>query len=132
MGLVIDGARRPTAQEFTANLAQAAGTYDLCTASGDVLINEYDLAVLCTVVGATFTSVSIQSDQTTPEVLLSSAEGAVANLTASKNIVRAVARGSFILRSGNKIQYTIAGSTGTGTLVVGIPYTPLTVGASIA
>lgn len=42
----------PTADlcaDFTMNLAQAANTYDLCTASGDVAI--WGMGVLCTVAG---------------------------------------------------------------------------------
>lgn len=120
-------------KEFTLNLAQAAGTYDLCTASGgDVLIDLYNLSLFCTVAGATFTSVAVQTNDTTPAVILTAVEGGVANITAGKNITRAVTFGAILLRSGQKIQYTIDGSTGTGTVVAGISFCPLTGGATIA
>lgn len=118
---------------FTANLAQAAGTYDLATASGDMVINLADIAVYVATAGATFTSVSIQTNQTNATTIMSSGEGAVANLTAQKNVVRAIAGcQSIVLKSGQKIQFTIAGSTGTGSLNVAIPYMPLSAGAVLS
>lgn len=121
------------AKAFTVNLAQAAGTYDLCTASGgDVLIDLYNLGLFCTVAGATFTSVAIQTNDTTPAVILTSTEGGVANITAGKNITRAVTFNAIVLTSGKKIQYTIVGTTGTGTMKAGISFCPLVGGATIS
>ncbi len=106
--------------QFTMNLAQAAATYDLCTASGgDVIVWGAD--VYCTVVGATWTSVTIQTNDTTAFTIMNATQGAVANFTALKNVALTWAQADkFLLRSGKKIQYTIAGSTGTGSAVVTI------------
>ena len=121
------------ARSFTANLAQAAATYDLCTATGgDVLIDMYNISIYVATAGATFTSVSIQTNQTNNTVILTSSEGAVANLIAQKNLVRAVTVGSLLLKSGQKLQYTIVGATGTGSLNVAIAFMPLTRGAILA
>lgn len=121
------------AKKFTANLAQAAATYDLCAASGgDVVIDIQKLAIYVDTVGATFTSVSVQTNQAAATELLSAAEGAVANIVAGKNLVRAIpVVGGLLLKSGEKIQYTIAGATGTGALSVGVPFTPTVAGATL-
>lgn len=120
-------------KEFTANLAQAAGTYDLCTASGgDVVVDLYSLAIYVATAGATFTSVSIQTNQTNATTVLSAVEGAVANLVVGKNLVRAIpVIGSLFLKSGEKLQYTIIGSTGTGALTVGMNILSMTPGATL-
>lgn len=106
------------APQFTMNLAQAAATYDLCTASGgDVIV--WGINVFCTVSGATWTSVTIQTNSTTNFVIMNATEGARANFTAGKDVAPTWTQVAKILvRSGNKIQYTIAGSTGTGSAVV--------------
>ena len=120
-------------KSFAANLAQAANTYDLCTASGDVLIDINRLAIYVTKKNATLTSVSIQSNQTNATTLLSAAEGAVANLIAQKNLVRAIpVIGNLLLKSGQKLTFTIAGSTGTGALEVIVPFFPMSAGATLA
>lgn len=122
------------ATTLIANLAQAAGTYDLGTASGgDILIDLQKLAMYVATVGATFTSVSIQTNQTSTTTILSAVEGAVANLIAQKNLVRAIpVIGGLMLKSGQKLQYTIIGATGTGSLNVVIPYMPISMGAIIS
>lgn len=106
------------APQFTMNLAQAANTYDLCTASGgDVIV--WGMSCYCTVVGATWTSVTIQTDATTNFVFMNSTEGARANFTAGKDVTLTWTQVvKALVRSGNKIRYTIAGSTGTGSAVV--------------
>lgn len=65
----------PKTKVFTANLAQAASTYTLatCNASGGVII--LGMEIYCSVAGATFTSVSIQTNDTTAVEFLSSTEG---------------------------------------------------------
>ncbi len=122
------------ATTLTANLAQAAATYDLGTVSGGAIIIDLQrLAIYVATAGATLTSVSIQTNQTNPTTILSAVEGAVANLTAQKNLVRAIpVIGGLYLASGQKLQYTIVGSTGTGSLLVAVPFIPLTAGAVIA
>lgn len=120
----------PKTKVFTANLAQAASTYTLatCNASGGVII--LGMEIYCSVAGATFTSVSIQTNDTTAVEFLSSTEGGVANLTAGKNIVKAWVPTTY-LHTSKLIRYTIDGSTGTGTLLVVIRYQPTVAGADI-
>lgn len=118
-------------KQFTANLAQAAASYDLatCNATGGVVIQ--DIQVYCSVVGAVFTSVSIQSNDTAAVVVLSALEGALANLTVGKNIAKAFT-GPTYLAAGKKLQYTLLGATGTGTLLVTIRYQSTVAGADIS
>lgn len=117
-------------KQATLNLAQAAGTYDLVTASGDVFIPLKELALYMATAGATFTSVAIQTNQTTPEVVLTAGEGAVASLPAQKIVVHANEKGIY-LASGQKIQYTIVGSTGTGSMIATIFYRAVSAGATL-
>ena len=113
---------------FSANLAQAAATYDLATATGgDVWLAE--AIVYVTTAGATFTSVSIQSNDTTPVTILSAAEGAVANVTVGKNL-KLFSSAAFIA-SGKKLQYTIVGVTGTGLLTVAVLSRPVVAGVLV-
>lgn len=113
---------------FTANLAQAAATYDLAVvnALGGVVILGVDIYVQTA--GATFTSVAIATNDTTVVPILSAVEGAVANLTVGKNVVKAFS-GATYLHTGKKIQYTIVGATGTGSLLVVVRYQPSVIGA---
>src|SRR5574343_163212 len=96
---------------LTLYLAQAAATYDAGTVAGGAIML-LDTVAYVTVVGATFTSVCIQINTTTAVEIMSAAEGAVANVTAGKNLKVFTTR--IIIPSGNKIQYTIIGSTGSG------------------
>lgn len=116
---------------FTLNLAQAAGTYDLATvnAVGGIVI--VDVQLYMTVAGATFTSVAIQSNDTTLIPILTAVEGAVANLTVGKNIVKAFL-GPTYLHTSKKLQYTIVGVTGTGTMIAVVRYQPSLAGADIS
>jgi hypothetical protein len=116
--------------EKAVNCAQAAGTYDLFTATGDCLV-EVNTYYQITA-GATFTSLAIQTDDTTPFVIMSAAEGAVANLTAQKNITTANKIAPFLLQNGKKIRMTLVGTTGTGTGMLAVQYTPVTTGAYLA
>ena len=113
---------------FTANLAQAAATYDLATATGGDVILEWAI-VYVTTAGATFTSVSIQSNDTTPVTILSAAEGAVANVTVGKNL-KLFSSAAFIA-SGKKLQYSIIGVTGTGLLTVAVLSRPVVAGVLV-
>lgn len=116
---------------FTANLAQAAATYDLatCNAIGGVVILGIDIYVVTA--GATFTSVAIATNDTTVVPILSAVEGAVANLTVGKNVVKAFATQTY-LHTSKKIQYTIVGATGTGSLLIVVRYQPTVSGADIS
>lgn len=131
--MFIDNRSRTEVKSFIANLSQAAGTYDLCTAQGDVLINPTWLAMYMATAGATFTSVSIQTNQTNPTTFLTAGEGAVANLTAQKNVAKALPTSQgVLLKSGQKIQYTIVGATGTGSMEVVIPFMAASNNANLA
>lgn len=116
---------------FTLNLAQAAGTYTLatCNATGGVVITGMDLYM--TVAGATFTNVSITTNDTTTVTFLTTTEGAVANLTVGKNVAKAWTPSTY-LHTGKIIRYTITGSTGTGTMLVVIRYQSSVNGADIS
>lgn len=116
---------------FTANLAQAAATYDLatCNATGGVVI--HDVQIYVATAGATFTSVAIATNDTTAVAILSAAEGAVANLTVGKNVAKAFT-GPTYLHTSKKIQFTMVGSTGTGSLLVIVRYQPSVAGADIS
>lgn len=116
---------------FTANLAQAAATYDLVTANatGGVVIQ--DIQIYVATAGATLTSVAIQTNDTTSVPILTALEGALANLTVGKNVVK-VFTGPTYLHTSKKIQYTIVGTTGTGSLLVVVRYQPTVAGADIS
>jgi hypothetical protein len=116
--------------EKTINLAQAADTYDLFTATGDIYVE--DINLYCTVVGATFTSVAIATDDTVPTVIMTDVEGAVANIVAGTNFQQATKGKTFRLGTGKKVQYTIVGDTGTGTMLATIKYRPISAGATLA
>lgn len=113
---------------FTANLAQAAGTYDLATATGGDVIVDWVIVYVATG-GATFTSVSIQTNDTTPVSVLSAAEGAIANVTVGKNLK--VFSTPMFVASTKKLQYTIVGVTGTGTLTVAVMSRPIVAGVLV-
>ena len=92
------------------SLNQAANTYDIMTATAQALFID---AVIVHVPDnlsavATFTGISVQTDDTTPIVLLSSTAGAKAKLTG--NFFH-VYRGPVVSASTKKIQLTIGGAT---------------------
>lgn len=121
---------QPIGKEVAVNEAQAAGTYTLLTATGDVLVTANRFYQITA--GATFTSLAIQTNDTTAFALMTSTEGLVTNLTAAKNITTANVGSPFLLRSGQTITMILAGSTGTGTGTLGIQYVPLTSGAYLS
>ncbi len=92
------------------SLNQAANTYDVMTATAQVLFID---AVVVHVPDnlsavATFTGISVQTDDTTPIVLASSTACAKANLTGN---FFSVYRGPSVTAATKKIQLTIAGAT---------------------
>ena len=122
---------QPQSVGIAVNMAQAAGTYTLVTATnGDVMI-EVNRVYQITA-GATFTSARISTNDTTPFDIMTAAEGAVASLTAGKNIATANTIAPFVLKSGKVIQLTMLGTTGTGTATLALEYFPLTPGAYLA
>jgi hypothetical protein len=114
--------QRPVCKEFSADLSQAAGTYDICAASGGGCYVE-DVVVYVTTAAATLTSVSIQTNQANSTTVMSAVEGAVANLISQKVVSLALSRPIY-LADGQKLQYTIVGATGTGALLVVPKYYP--------
>jgi len=96
-------------QPGTIDLQQAAGPYDLFTATGGSVYVEYFTLTLPNVNvsdDATITSIAVASDTTTVINLITSAAGAKANLTANKAFTYAT---PFALPVGKKIILTIAG-----------------------
>lgn len=93
----------------TEDLQQAASTYDLFTAtSANVLVENvtFTLPNVDCSDDATITSISIVTDETTPRTLVTTTQGAVANLTANASFSYST---PFTLPVGKKIQLVIAG-----------------------
>jgi len=94
----------------TEDLNQAAATYDLFTGTTqDVLLESLLIRMPNIVAGGAITSISIQTDDTTPQVLLSAADGAVANLTAEAQLAWQNFNAPILIKVGKKVQLTIAG-----------------------
>lgn len=120
---------RTITKEFTVNVQQAAATYDLCTASGDIYIKSAKVYIGTQIL--TLTSVSIQTNMTTATTIMSAIEGAVAGLTGDKMVTTAFV-GPLFLSSGKKIQFTIVGSTSAqGTMKLALEYGRLAAGADL-
>ena len=100
---------RAQAVTTTIDLNQAAASYDLfTTTTQDCTLKSLVIRLpnLDCSDDANLTSISIQTDDVTAEVLLSSGDGAVANLTAESQHGYT---GICFLKAGTKIQLTIAG-----------------------
>ena len=103
--------------EFTVSLIRVVGTYDICTANGDVKV--FDISIHCTTLGAGFTSIEILTNHAVPISIMTAAEGLLVNIVAGKclNISIPLAWGAspkgFQLRSGNKIQLKVNATDGT-------------------
>ena len=94
----------------TEDLNQAAATYDLFTGTTqDVLLESILIRMPNIVAGGAITSISIQTDDATPQVLLSAADGAVANLTAEAQLAWQNFNAPILIKVGTKVQLTIAG-----------------------
>lgn len=121
----------PQVARFTANIAQAAATYDLATvSSGAILI--LNSSIYVATAGATLTSVSIQTNQANLTSVMTAAEGAVANLLAQKSVIILNHSLPIYMASGQKMQFTIVGLTGTGSLLVTFLYVPVDSGARLS
>jgi len=93
----------------TIDLQQAAATYDLFTGTTeDVVLEELVIRLPNVDVSddAAITSISIQTDDVTPQVIISAVDGAKANLTAEAELAW---RGVMLIKTGTKLQLTIAG-----------------------
>lgn len=93
----------------TIDLQQAAASYDLFTGTTqDVILEKLVIRLPNVDVSddATITSISIQTDDVTPQVIISATNGAKANLTAEAQLGYA---GVVLVKVGTKIRLTIAG-----------------------
>lgn len=106
----------PQVKSFSANLAQVAATYDLATASADLVINRITTFVSTAATG--LTSITMQSNNTTSDVVLAST--LLVNLTGGKNLTPINI--PFLLPNTKKLQYTIVGTGSAGTLTVVVEY----------
>lgn len=94
----------------TEDLNQVAGTYDLFTGTTqDVILESLLIRMPNIVAGGAITSISIQTDDATPQVLISAADGAVANLTAETQLAWQNFNAPVLIKTGTKVQLTIAG-----------------------
>jgi len=93
--------------DTTIDLNQAAATYLLFTGTTqDVLLEKLVIRMPDIVCGGALTSISIHTDDTTAQVIISAADGAVANLTAEAQLFWT---GAILIKAGALIQLTIAG-----------------------
>ena len=91
----------------TEDLNPAASTYDLFTGTTQpVILKALTIKMPTGAAGGALTSISIQTDDATPGVIISSTLGAVANLTSEADIGWS---GEMRIDVGTKIQLTIAG-----------------------
>ena len=111
------------------SLNQDANTYDVMTATSQSLFID---AVIVSIPDdlhsvASFTGISVQTDDEAPIVLFSSTAGAKANLTGN---FYAVYRGPSVIASTKKVQLTIIGATaGSGKIAdITVMWRPLVAG----
>lgn len=91
----------------TESLNQAAGTYDLFTGTDQaVKLISLSIKMPTGAAGGSITSISIQTDDATPGVIIPATLGAVANLTSEAELFW---EGTMLINTGTKIQLTIAG-----------------------
>lgn len=103
-------AGKPQCSLATVDLNQAAATYDLFTgATQDVIIDTLIFRMPNTDISSngTLTSISIVTDDATPTTFISTAAGAVANLTAEAQLAADIH--GVLIKTGKKIRLTIAG-----------------------
>lgn len=93
---------------ITCDLNQAAATYDLFTGTSQVvLVKSLVIRMPNIVCGGALTSISIQTNDATPQVIINTTLGAVANLTAEAQLVAVIP--AIYIAVGKKIQLTING-----------------------
>lgn len=105
------------AKPTTVDIGQIAGTYDLFTATTqDVVVESLVIRMSGGAGGGNLTSISIQTDDATPQVFISVVQGAVANLT---NEAQLAWTGAILLDAGTsaKIQITLAGGAASAARV---------------
>jgi len=105
---------------FDFDINQAAGTYDICTATDNpILVNGVVVMALDDHSGkGTYTGISVQSDYTTNQVIISQGNGVAANLTSYSQLAW---DGEIYLGTGKKLQYTVyGGAIGSASLMTSI------------
>jgi len=91
----------------TIDLNQIADTYDLFTGmTQNVLVEKLVIRMPDAAAGGALTSISIQTDDTTPQIFIPATLGIVANLTAQTQLTCDT---PIIVAVGKKIRLTIAG-----------------------
>jgi hypothetical protein len=92
----------------TIDLDQAAGDYNLFTGTTqDVVVESLVLRMPnVDISGGALTSISIQTDDATPQVIISATTGALANLTQEAQVIWV---GACLIKVGTIIQLTITG-----------------------
>ena len=101
----VDGANQIAVT--TVDLNQAASSYDLFTGTTQrVLLESLIIKMPTGAAGGALTSISVQTDDVTAGVIISSADGALANLTSEAELSWT---GAMLINVGTKIQLTIAG-----------------------
>lgn len=116
----------PRVKQGSFNLAQNAGTYDILTAVGDVLV-EIEQVYVKTAAGG-LTSAVISTTHATPKAVVASALMAAITI----ELIMTVVTSKFVLTNGQKIQGTIVGTGNAGLIYVIAKYTPLTAGATLS
>lgn len=116
----------------TEDLNQAASTYDLFTGTTQpVILKALTVKMPTGAAGGALTSISVQTDDATPGVIISSALGAVANLTSEADIGWS---GEMRINTGTKIQLTIAGGAHGSEYIATITatYQAIVIGGTLA
>ena len=122
----------PKIVQFSLDLSVAAGTNAIATASMAGPIEITGVSIYCSVVGATWTSVALHDDTAAANEIMGTTKGAVANFTAGAilpldwNFAR-----PFHLEAGSSLEYTLAGSTGSGTALLTVQYVPVKRGGTL-
>jgi len=101
------GAGKDQVKNTTISLNQGEASYDLFTgATQDVILESLVIKMPTGDCGGSLTSISIQTDDVTPAVLINSTDGAVANLKSEAEIYWI---GAVHITVATKVQLTIAG-----------------------
>ena len=99
----------------TIDIGQIAGTYDLFTGSThDVILEHLVIRMSGGAGGGNLVSIAIQTDDVTPQVLITALQGAVGNLTDQAVLYW---DGKAYLKAGYKVQITLAGGAATAAKV---------------
>lgn len=106
-GLLATSVGKLQSIETNINLNQAAGNYLLFTGTAqDVIVEKLVISMPNIVAGGALTSISIQTNDATPQVFIDNVLGAVANLTAEAQLAWT---GAVTVHAGKLIRLTING-----------------------